>query len=235
MKSDWEGFFVKKKIYVEITRDTIAVRTFSDDGTKICLISVEWPAEDSGLLRDSLWRLVRKEVPEGDPCAPFTYYKRSGGPAVPFPRHVAVRYAVNRSDTMTDTVPLSTAGEYLESIKAKRRAILAWGMADTNEYEVTWDLSRLGDCRFMYMTIGVDEGPLGGDYYVSHPYYCKSSEDRGKDGQRTLFGRYSPGEGRFVFRSSRNLAPVVWTLKPIKIHPTHVISAYYYVHADTPG
>ena len=208
---DWSNYFLTPHVDLNIRKGSLYTTVKEDSITRFTILSLDWPPQDSGLLKDLTWTYAN-----------MSYTRNSADTSLVYPQFIVVRYVVNSADTFADTVPLSTAVPYINSFRSQKDT-----SADSNLYTLTWDNSYLGSAIYSYMEIYIDNGIIGAEYYESYPNYCSCPENVGFEGYRKMYGRFEPEDNTFSFKSTQNLVPRIRAIKPVKLHQTHNLLACF--------
>jgi hypothetical protein len=112
-----------------------------------------------------------------------------------------------------DTIPIDSASVFIKTVSFQR----AIKDATTYNYIVNWDISALLDYYAPYMTIAIDNGVVGAEYYKSYPNYGNFPETpQPPEGYTTMYGRFKPADSTFSFQSDQDLMPFMYMEYTVK-------------------
>jgi hypothetical protein len=122
----------------------------------------------------------------------------------PPPRMLVLTYPESVGGAGTDTIPLQPFRDVSESF--------TWDTSSLDDgltYTIHWDWSHMRQWQsdFNELTISIDNGAFGGEYYRSRPDYADESEYWGMEGERQFFEQFSPSAETFNFWSTQKLPP----------------------------
>lgn len=210
---DWKAYLSKSYLLIDITNNNISAHSYilaGDTVTTIDSLTLNFSTQDSNLVKDSSWYSCKDRINMS--CFGEPVYIREKKDS-DYPHAIVIRYRVNKNKFITDTALIDPVNTFKKSVTFDKKTV----DSTTFTYDVSWSKSAISSDYAPYMTIAIDNGIVGAEYFESHPNYDNMPETpQFPEGYRWMYGRYKTEDGTFVFQSRQDKMPFVIMVYTIK-------------------
>jgi hypothetical protein len=219
--NDYHAYMRKPALTVHLSDQDMLVDHTVDIGMdSIIVLQVHWPEKDSTMLNDSGW-IACHDLPTMSCRGEFRFFRNDTTGRFQYPEYLCIEYQYKNTETF-DTVYLDSIAHFCMNTKLSRNY-------ENGKFEniFSWRSETIenADMKIKYMTIAVDNGLYGAEYYNSFPNDgpYKDGEPDGFEGYRNWYSSFSPYDNRFNFKTEQSLMPFFRTNICVKSYPEYDI------------